>query len=352
MGTTEGKLCDEAEIVTKSVDLELTKTIIGSQGVYIGDEIQYEISLINKGPGTAENVVIKETYPDTVEFVSALPELGEYNSSTHEWMVPEIGANQTIKLKVNVKVLDYSDNDDRINRAEIIACKQGEADCDDTDSTPDNCEEGANKEDDCAEAEFHEPIHDIELTKTIVNQADSYKIGDTVEYLITLTNKGPDTAKNLVIKENMPAELEYLYHEAPAISTYDPATHEWIVRSITSGQSLELKLTARITKFASSLTNIAEWVGCKDAAGKEVKCGKDPDSTPGNCDAAKNKEDDCGDTTIKLSSGGGGSGPGIGVPVTGALVGKIIAGATGISLAAYLGRDLILRRQKKTNSER
>jgi hypothetical protein len=62
MGTTEGKLCDEAEIVTKSVDLELTKTIIGSQGVYIGDEIQYEISLINKGPGTAENVVVKETY--------------------------------------------------------------------------------------------------------------------------------------------------------------------------------------------------------------------------------------------------------------------------------------------------
>lgn len=350
MGTTEGKLCDEAEIVTKSVDLELTKTIIGSQGVYIGDEIQYEISLINKGPGTAENVVIKETYPDTVEFVSALPELGEYNSSTHEWMVPEIGANQIIKLKVNVKVLDYSDNDDRINRAEIISCKQGEADCDDTDSTPDNCEEGVNKEDDCAEAEFHEPIHDIELTKTIVNQANSYKIGDTVDYLITLTNKGPDTAKNLAIKENMPTELEYLYHEAPVISTYDPATHEWIVRSITSGQSLELKLTARITKFASSLTNIAEWVGCKDVSGKEVKCGKDPDSTPNNCDSGKNKEDDCGDTTIKLSAGG--SGRGIGVPVTGALVGKIIAGATGISLAAYLGRDLMLRHQKKSNSER
>ena len=255
-------------------------------------------------------------------------------------------------MKVNVKALEYSDEDDRRNQAEVIACKQGDADCDDVDSTPDNCEDGTKKEDDCGEAEFHQPVHDIELTKTIVNQANSYKVGDTVEYLITLTNKGPDTAKNLVIKENMPAVLEYLYHEAPVISTYDPATHEWIVRSITSGQSLELKLTARITKFASSLTNIAEWVGCKDASGKEVKCGKDPDSTPGNCDAAKNKEDDCGDTTIKLSSGGGGSGPGIGVPVTGALVGKIIAGATGISLAAYLGRDLVLRRQKKTNSER
>jgi hypothetical protein len=148
----------------------------------------------------------------------------------------------------------------------------------------------------------------------------------------------------------MPTELEYLYHEAPVISTYDPATHEWIVRSITSGQSLELKLTARITKFASSLTNIAEWVGCKDVSGKEVKCGKDPDSTPNNCDAGKNKEDDCGDTTIKLSAGG--SGRGIGVPVTGALVGKIIAGATGISLAAYLGRDLMLKTSKKSNSER
>ena len=96
------------------------------------------------------------------------------------------------------------------------------------------------------------------------------------------------------------------------------------------------------------MTNIAEWTGCKNTEGKEVKCGKDPDSTPGNCDKGKTKEDDCGEATIKLSSGG----RGIGVPVAGALIGKIIAGATGISLAAYLGRDLFLRHQKKSSSER
>ena len=216
-GLEDGKLCDEADLNPSSVDLELTKTIVGSHGIYVGDTFQYEITLINKGPSTARNVVVKETYPPTVEFVSAMSTVGEYNSTTHEWTVLEIGAGQSIKLLVNVKALDYKDGDNTKNVAEVTECKQGqvgsEVDCEDPDSTPGNCEDGKVKEDDCGEDIFHQPVHDIELTKSIVNQADSYKVGDTVQYLITLTNKGPDTAKNLVIKESIPAELEYLYHE-------------------------------------------------------------------------------------------------------------------------------------------
>jgi uncharacterized repeat protein (TIGR01451 family) len=210
-----------------------------------------------------------------------------------------------------------------------------------------NCQNGANKEDDCGEAGFHEPIHDIVLTKSIANQKESYSVGDTVEYLITVTNNGPDTAKRMVFKDTMPSQLEYLYNEAPQSTVYNAATHEWYVRSLAAGETVQLKIVARIKEFTSTIVNLVEWTGCKDEAGKEVRCGKDPDSTPNNCNNGTNKEDDCDQKDIKLSGG-----KGVGVPITGALVGKIIAGATGIALAAYLIRDLYFRAKHNHMSER
>ncbi|HMS32107.1 MAG TPA: DUF11 domain-containing protein [Candidatus Saccharibacteria bacterium] len=349
--TQDNKVCDSFEIPQNSVDLELSKSIVGSSGIYIGDSFQYKITLVNKGPAIARNVVIKETYPPSVEFVSAAPEVGSYDAATHQWTVPQIGVGQTINLLINAKALEYKDGDNTKNLAEVTGCKQGATssltDCDDPDSDMNNCQNGANKEDDCGEAEFHEPIHDIVLTKSIANQKESYSVGDTVEYLITVTNNGPDTAKRMVFKDTMPSQLEYLYNEAPQSTVYNAATHEWYVRSLAAGETVQLKIVARIKEFTSTIVNLVEWTGCKDEAGKEVRCGKDPDSTPNNCNKGTNKEDDCDQKDIKLSGG-----KGVGIPVTGALVGKIIAGATGIALAAYLIRDLYFRAKHNHMSER
>jgi uncharacterized repeat protein (TIGR01451 family) len=351
VGLTNGQLCDDANIHQESVDLELTKEIVGSSGIYIGDSFQYKIALTNKGPGVAKDVVIKETYPPSVEFVSAAPEVGSYDAATHQWTVPQIGVGQTINLLINAKALEYKDGDNTKNLAEVTGCKQGATssltDCDDPYSDMNNCQNGANKEDDCGEAEFHEPIHDIVLTKSIANQKESYSVGDTVEYLITVTNNGPDTAKRMVFKDTLPAEVQYLYSESPDSTVYNATTHEWYVRSLAAGQSLQLKVVVKIKQFTSTIVNLVEWTGCKDEAGKEVRCGKDPDSTPNNCNNGTNKEDDCDQKDIKLSGG-----KGVGVPITGALVGKIIAGATGIALVSYLGRDIYARNQKKRKSER
>jgi uncharacterized repeat protein (TIGR01451 family) len=350
-GLTDGKLCDDANIHQESVDLELTKEIVGSSGIYPGDSLQYKIALTNKGPGVAKEVVVKETYPASIEFVSAVPEVGSYDSATHEWSVPEIGPGQTLNLIINAKALEYKDGDNTKNLAEVTGCKQGSlasaSNCSDPDSETNNCNNGANKEDDCAEAEFHSPVHDISLSKVIANQKNTYAVGDTVEYLITARNDGPDTAKRMIFKDTLPPQLEYLYSEAPESTVYNSTTHEWYVRSLGAGQTIQLRVVARIKEFTSTLVNTIEWTGCKDESGKEVKCGKDPDSTPNNCNNGTNKEDDCDQKEIKLSGG-----KGVGVPITGALIGKIIAGTTGIALIAYLGRDMYSRGQKKHKSER
>ncbi len=88
--------------VAPQADLELTKTS-SSPAVRPGDTLTYTLTLVNKGPGTANGVVVRDVLPASLSFVSATTATGSYNNATGLWTLGNI-APGTYTLTINVTV--------------------------------------------------------------------------------------------------------------------------------------------------------------------------------------------------------------------------------------------------------
>jgi uncharacterized repeat protein (TIGR01451 family) len=113
--------------------------------------------------------------------------------------------------------------------------------------------------------------------------------GTNVTFNITVSNAGPDTATNVVLKDVLPAGLTFVSDFENGVGEYDETTGLWPVGTIPSGESRPLQIIANVTA-TSPVTNIAQ-VSAADQP--------DPDSTPGSTpDNCTPVEDDCGAETL------------------------------------------------------
>ncbi|MCA2620022.1 MAG: DUF11 domain-containing protein, partial [Microcystis sp. M040S2] len=116
-------------ITSPDADLELTQTVNNSNP-RIGDQVTFTLTLTNKGPGTATVIKVKDILPGALSYVSAVADLGSYDSNTGIWTVGNMPPNQSVKLGITATV-----NSGQLltNTAQVIAVDEG-----DPDSTPNN----------------------------------------------------------------------------------------------------------------------------------------------------------------------------------------------------------------------
>ena len=84
-------------------DLQVSK-VDSPDPVIAGNQLTYTITVTNLGPSDATGVVVTETLPGAVSYVSDTPSQGTYNSGTAEWSVGPLadGASETLTLTVLV----------------------------------------------------------------------------------------------------------------------------------------------------------------------------------------------------------------------------------------------------------
>ncbi|MBL7977405.1 MAG: DUF11 domain-containing protein [Bacteroidetes Order II. Incertae sedis bacterium] len=88
--------------ITPQADLELTKTA-SSPIVRPGEALTFTLTLVNKGPGTANGVVVRDVIPPSLTFVSATTATGSYNNATGLWTLGDLPPG-TYTLTINVTV--------------------------------------------------------------------------------------------------------------------------------------------------------------------------------------------------------------------------------------------------------
>jgi uncharacterized repeat protein (TIGR01451 family) len=120
---------DVSPITPTATDLELIQTVDNSNP-QIGDEINFTLTLTNKGTGTASGIKVKDILPSELDFVSYLADQGTYDSQTGLWDVGNMRDNLTRNLKLTAKVNQLGAI---TNTAELIAVNET-----DPDSTPNN----------------------------------------------------------------------------------------------------------------------------------------------------------------------------------------------------------------------
>lgn len=107
-----------------------------------------------------------------------------------------------------------------------------------TDQNPGNDEDGVSLGANCATP----PQIDLELVKTA--SVNTIKRGDTLVYTLTLTNKGPDDANDVQVKDLLPAGLSYVSSQAER-GSYDATSGIWLVGKVANGVPVKLKITVR-----------------------------------------------------------------------------------------------------------
>ncbi|MCH5377599.1 MAG: DUF11 domain-containing protein, partial [Planctomycetes bacterium] len=259
-----------ASVNPETADLSLTK-VVDTSTPNVGDDITFVITLRNAGPNATQGVAVRDLLPAGLEYLSSTASVGSYDFTTGNWTVGDMAAGSSASLELTASVLTAGN---LVNTAEVTASSLF-----DPDSTPDNKAPG---EDDLASITVTPQRADLSLTKQVDDASPN--VGQTVNFTLTVSNAGPDSATGVAIQDGLPAGLGFVSAN-PSQGTYNNATGTWTIGAIDNQAQVSLTVTA-IVQTADPKTNTAQ-VSAADQF--------DPDSTPGNDQA---REDDQAELTL------------------------------------------------------
>jgi len=251
-------------------DLSVQKTD-QADPVTVGDTITYDLLVQNLGPSDASGVVVVDSLPAEVDFVSATSSQGTFNYDNVAHTVTfTLGTIANLgNANLSVTVLTQADG--------VVT--------NDVTVTADQFDPDVTNNDDSEETTV-DPLIDLWLTKTADPMNPDY-LG-TVTFTIRITNDGPSPATGIVVQETWPGDLALL-SSSTTTGTYDPGTGLWTIGDLANGAFAELTLVGQV-QTTGPITNTAEVAQANEM---------DIDSTPGNGNTA---EDDWAQVVLTVNA--------------------------------------------------
>ncbi len=248
--------------------LEITKvTDPETATVAPGEELTYKITVTNHTGVDLTNVVVVDTLPAGVTFVSA--SAGKPGNGTVEVTIPTLEKDGTYSFTVTVRV-----NDDTTgtitNTATIVSAVGGTTelgkDISASVTTPVEPKPGPAPDWDAT----------LRITKEIPNMADGkVTLGDEFTYTITVWNSSDYTMENIVVSDTLPSEVDYV--SCSGGLTYDSNTRTLTatIDSLDPGRKI-FGIAVKVADVSSdTITNTAKithaecngnvWDGVKEA---------------------------------------------------------------------------------------
>ncbi|MGL2994043.1 PKD domain-containing protein [Flavobacterium sp. TSSA_36] len=216
--------------------LVVTKSIVTAAPYKSGDVIEFLISARNNGPSDATGISIVDKLPSGYAFITATASNGVYNEANGLWNLGNLSNASSATLTVFARI-NASGN--YTNVAEITKVDQldpngiihgnhtpGEIDQSDVTISPVG-------------------VTDLITTKTVDNPTPNF--GDIVQYTISVVNKGPSLATNVILQDNLPAGTSYVSHIATGgtVNTYSGG--QWTIGNLNNQSSAILVINAKVT---------------------------------------------------------------------------------------------------------
>ncbi len=216
---------DSATVETTKADLSITKEA-SADVILLGEEINYLITINNDGPSTAEDIEVLDLLPPGLEYISHNAGNGVYNQATGVWNVGDLENGQAWSLEITA----YATNTGIITNTASVT----------NSSVPDLND---NNDTAFAEIEVMEPMANLALSKQSTGY--EYVIGQEVEYIISLSNLGPQAATNVEILELLPPSLQFVASNTND-GSFNVNTGVWSIEEIAFGDIMYLNITATV----------------------------------------------------------------------------------------------------------
>ncbi len=189
------------ELSAPELDIQKSCTYNGSdcasQNLINGNTVTYSLTIVNNGQQTATNVTISDDYPETRLTVTdaMVNNGGDENNGVINWTLGSLLADQTTTLTYTATLTNVSAGD-RIENIAVV-----DADNADSDSDTYVFDVGGSVALDLTKTCY--AVEDGNRTDTRCQDA-TLQAGDTIEYIVEVTNNGTDTAVGIDIVDDYP----------------------------------------------------------------------------------------------------------------------------------------------------
>lgn len=174
-----------------NTDLSITKTASPSP-VNAAQSMTYQLAAANNGPADASNVVVTDTLPSQVTFVSATPAQGSCSESSGTVTCNLGTVTDGASVAISIVVTAPSSGQTITNTASITATEP--------DGVPSN---NSTSLDTTVVANA-----DLAVTKT--SSPPSVSLNEQITYSVVTTNNGPSSATNVVLSDNLPSSASFV----------------------------------------------------------------------------------------------------------------------------------------------
>jgi uncharacterized repeat protein (TIGR01451 family) len=227
------------DIVVQSADLQLAKTV-NVAAPNEGDSVTYTVTVTNAGPSSASAVAVADTLPAGLTYGFAVPSQGGYNPATGIWTVGEIAMGTDATLDLICTVNGGTSGATIINTASISAANP-------TDPAPANNTDSASITIQAADLQISQMVDDA-----------NPRAGDTIQFVLSVANAGPEDATGVAVADTLPAGLTFV-SSVPSEGSYDPVTGLWTIGNLLNGTgaTLDINCTVDTAAGGSLLVNRA-----------------------------------------------------------------------------------------------
>jgi uncharacterized repeat protein (TIGR01451 family) len=222
-----------ATVTPQQADLVVGK-LVSDPTPNVGETITYTVTVANNGPDAATNVALQDILPTGVQYQSSTATEGSFDPTSTTWTVGTVAVGVTETLTITALVVSPNP---QANTASI--------------SHSDQFDPNASNNSDTASIV---PLQaDLELTKTVNDPTPN--VGDTVTFIVSLTNNGPSAATGVEVTDLLPAGLSFI-SATPSQGSYVSSTGLWTVGTVAAAAVPTLQIQATVVS-ANAETNTA-----------------------------------------------------------------------------------------------
>lgn len=220
-------------------DLAIAKSVDGSAKPKVGDQVSFELTVVNRGPATATAVKIVDTLPAALEFVKATVPGGKctHKNGVVTCSVGSLAAGAEVRARVTARVLKQGS----VKNTATVSAAVADAD-------PSNDKSAATVNAKLAKTK-------LTIKKTRVGKGP-VEAGDLVKYKIRVANRGSGPATGVLVCDRLPGKLSFAALSGAKLRGGDAC---WEIDLLPAGASKTFRLAARVDGGVSggSVRNVA-----------------------------------------------------------------------------------------------
>ncbi|MCP5011902.1 MAG: DUF11 domain-containing protein [Aestuariibacter sp.] len=242
-------------MATTTLALSKTAADVNGSPLVVGDTIRYTLQVTNTGSYTAYNVIVTDTLPVSVTYVSDSGGAATTGPNPLVWTIAELAPSNTVStLYITVTINTGTEGQEITNTATVTGSNIPTPPPPPTpvcpDGSPEPCDPGST------------PVATttLALSKTAADVNGSpLVVGDTIRYTVQVTNTGSYTAYNVIVTDTLPVSVTLVSSATTTGNISGSSPIGWNVGNIATNtvQTLYITVTLNADTVGQSITNTA-----------------------------------------------------------------------------------------------